>query len=260
MPSSLRRKFRPLQSLRSTRPAAQRVGFTLIELLVVVAIIALLIAILLPSLSKAREQGKSAKCLSNMRSLMAAALMYYDEEKTFPSAGLAHGGSGGEEEKAWINQLAAQYGRDVDIARCPSDGSQHWNAPLPGTTQLRRTSFASNGYTVFPIVHPETGTPRDPFDRLDRIRHPARTVFWVELVEEGQFAGADHVHPENWWARGRDGAAEEMQIDQHLEKSNYAMIDGHAELLRFEKTFEVDPSGGLPPKYLVNLYDPDIAQ
>lgn len=56
-------------------------AFTLIELLVVVAIIALLIAILLPALQRAREQGKQAYCLSNMKSMGNAALMYAQQNK-----------------------------------------------------------------------------------------------------------------------------------------------------------------------------------
>ena len=55
-------------------------GFTLIELLVVVAIIALLISILLPSLQKAREQGKLTKCLANMRGIGQASLNYASED------------------------------------------------------------------------------------------------------------------------------------------------------------------------------------
>ncbi len=49
-----------------------RRGFTLIELLVVIAIIAVLMAILMPSLNRAREQGKRASCLSNLKQLQMA--------------------------------------------------------------------------------------------------------------------------------------------------------------------------------------------
>jgi prepilin-type N-terminal cleavage/methylation domain-containing protein len=56
-------------------------GFTLIELLVVVAIIGLLMSMLLPHLSRAREQAKTVKCVSNLRSIGSAMLMYAQEEK-----------------------------------------------------------------------------------------------------------------------------------------------------------------------------------
>ncbi len=65
--------------------SGSRKGFTLIELLVVVAIIALLISILLPSLADAREQAKVAKCLSNNRSVMQSTVMYLlDFNDNFP--------------------------------------------------------------------------------------------------------------------------------------------------------------------------------
>ncbi len=62
----------------------KRAAFTLIELLVVVAIIALLISILLPSLHGARQQAKLGVCASNQRQIVAAALMYEQEERRLP--------------------------------------------------------------------------------------------------------------------------------------------------------------------------------
>ena len=57
----------------------KRRGFTLIELLVVIAIIAILMAILMPALNRVREQGKRAVCLSNLKQLALAWIMYADE-------------------------------------------------------------------------------------------------------------------------------------------------------------------------------------
>src|ERR1044071_809185 len=63
----------------------RRSGFSLIELLVSIAVISILLAILLPVLPAARRVGQLAKCMSNMRQISAAVLMYNtDNDGYFP--------------------------------------------------------------------------------------------------------------------------------------------------------------------------------
>ena len=145
-------------------------GFTLIELLVVIAIIAILAAILFPVFAQAREKARTISCLSNMRNMSTAVLMYsQDYDELYPLAYGYDPGVGGwgwnfrqpvptawgipvnararASVSNWINSTAP-YVKNLQVVTCPSGNNIGFAGgnPYPNSTVTRaKVSYTLNG-------------------------------------------------------------------------------------------------------------------
>jgi prepilin-type N-terminal cleavage/methylation domain-containing protein/prepilin-type processing-associated H-X9-DG protein len=202
-------------------------GFTLVELLVVIALISLLASLLLPALSRAKSRAKAIQCLSQMRQVGVATILYADDfagqlpRSTHSAA--AYGALpwgyallpylAGREfthpDSLWTNLFTRLY-------RCPAD--------------KRPNSDWSYGKNVYPELSPEeTGGPA--WSRVEGMPHPDATVLYAEKLSGSM---ADHFMA-NFWL---EGGQPDVDGKRHGTRSNYIYCDGHAAGAAFETTFD----------------------
>ena len=240
--------------MRSFTLRPQR-GFTLIELLVVVAIIAILAALLLPALNRAKVKAQSIGCLSNYRQLQFCWHMYLqDSNEALPPNETGPGGARANctsttnswvQGNAWTDtdtsslqrSLLFAYNTSVRIYRCPADRSTVLDlGAIP-----RTRSVSMNRFMNYLTGAENAGTC---WQRYSQIRDPAPSRAFVFIdehensIDNGIFYVSKRTSPEpaSWAWHWSD-----FPSLRHAGGCGFSFADGHSEIWKFvePRTYQI---------------------
>ena len=198
-------------------------AFTLMELLVVIAIIAILAALLLPALSKARQRAYSAQCLGNLRQIFQGAVLYTDENN-------------GRLPFAWVddpdpteNNFYALLAPEILGQQWDFNGDDDFESGVYACPGRRLEPDAENntfqlsyGMNAFNAVNfPQPATHRE-----SAVKAPAQTFYVGDII-------SSYNHPPV------EMLSEDQISYRHGRRANFLFFDGHVAATQLAQTNEV---------------------
>ena len=235
-----------------------RKAFTLIELLVVIAIIAILAAMLLPALAKAKTKAEGIKCISNTKQITLAMNMYVtDWQDKFPgsgkwiadSPGLDNNMSAGNIDEAVLLDTTAcpiaAYLKSSGVFKCPGDKYSAKNGPR---VRSLSTNGALGGKPTVLGTNPGgrnyfggTGSTAGVATRMSQLQRPGPSQTWA-VIDEHWDGISDAVFMLDPGAAQGGEYWRDLPASYHNTAGSFSFADGHSEIRKWRSSGVRNPS------------------